>query len=215
MDIFTRTGRGTMAAEADRGLSRRPGGAGRSPSRHTVTGHQPSAAGPPGPGPAARGPRQQPGADRRYAVVMLATAATVGIASYLHAGGRIPLGFATITGEHFSRVSVPEAVIAAVLAAGAVIVSVAPRRARAAALGALGFAVLGVLGGLGVTLTSSAGVLPVTVAGGRPHLAVDLVYHLSVLAVLLAALVALAWPRFRANRAGPGPQPYRSAAEGA
>jgi hypothetical protein len=131
---------------------------------------------------------------------MLAAAATVGIASYLHRDGRIPLGFSTITGEHFSRVSVPEAIIGAVLAAGAVIVTVGPHRARAAALGAVGFAVLGVLGGLGFVLASSAGVLPVSVAGGRPHIAADLVYHLSVLAVLLAALLALARPGFAGGR---------------
>jgi len=188
MGIFTRTGRGTMAAEADRGLIR-PGEAGRSPARHTVIGHQPSAAGPPGPAPAARGPqKQQAGVDRRYAVVMLAAAATIGIASDLHLDGRIPLGFTTITGEHFSRVSVPEAIIGAVLAAGAVIVTVAPRRARAVALGAVGFAVLGVLAGLGFALTSS------------PHIAADLAYHLSVLVVLLAALLALTRRRFSEAR---------------
>jgi hypothetical protein len=87
---------------------------------------------------------------------MLAAAATIGIASYLHLDGRIPLGFTTISGEHFSRVSVPEAIIGAVLAAGAVVVTVAPRRARAVALGAVGFAVLGVLAGLGFALTSSS-----------------------------------------------------------
>jgi hypothetical protein len=183
MGIFTRTGRGTMAAKADRGLIR-PGEAGRSPARHTVMSHQPAAAGPPGPAPAARGPQQQAGVDRRYAVVMLAAAATIGIASYLHLDGRIPLGFATISGEHFSRVAVPEAIIAAVLAAGAVIVTAAPRRARAVALGAVGFAVLGVLAGLGFALT------------GSPHIAADLAYHLSVLVVLLAALLALARPGF-------------------
>jgi hypothetical protein len=122
--------------------------------------------------------------DRRYAVVMLAAAATIGIASYLHLDGRIPLGFTTISGEHFSRVSVPEAIIAAVLAAGAVIVTVAPCRARSVALGAVGFAVLGVLAGLGFALTSS------------PHIAADLAYHLSVLVVLLAALLALTRPGF-------------------
>ncbi len=126
--------------------------------------------------------------DRRYAVVMLAAAATIGIASDLHLDGRIPLGFTTITGEHFSRVSVPEAIIGAVLAAGAVIVTVAPRRARAVALGAVGFAVLGVLAGLGFALTSS------------PHIAADLAYHLSVLVVLLAALLALTRRRFSEAR---------------
>jgi hypothetical protein len=199
MGIFTRTGRATMAAGAGRGPVR-PGEAGRSPARHTVAGHQPSA-GPPGPAPVARGPQQrQAGVDRRYAVVMLAAAATVGIASYLHLDGQIPLGFTTITGEHFSRVSVPEAIIGAVLAAGAVVVTVAPRRGRAVALGVVGFAVLGVLGGLGFVLASSARVLPVAVAGGRPHIAADLAYHLSVLVVLLAAILALARPGFSAAR---------------
>src|SRR5260370_21183350 len=66
----------------------------------------------------------------------------------------------------------------------------APRRARAAARGAVGFAVLGVLAGLGFVLASSAGVLPVAVTGGRPHIAADLAYHLSVLVVLLAVAPA-------------------------
>jgi hypothetical protein len=130
------------------------------------------------------------GVDRRYAVVMLAAAATFAIASYLHLDGRIPLGLITITGEHFARASIPEAVIGAVLAAGAAAVAAAPRRARAAALGAVGFAALGVLAGLGFVLTSS-----------RPHIAADLAYHLSVLAVLLAGLWALA----RAGGTGAAP----------
>jgi len=190
MGIFTRAGRGTMAAENDRDLIR-PGEAGRGPAQHTVIGHQTSAAGPPGPAAAARDPKRQAGVDRRYAVVMLAAAATFAIASYLHLDGRIPLGFTTVTGEHFSRASVPEAIIGAVLAAGAaVVVATASRRARAVAMGAVGFAVLGVLAGLGFVLTSS-----------RPHIAADLAYHLSVLVVLLAGLWALA----RAGRTGTAP----------
>ena len=118
--------------------------------------------------------------DRRFAVVMLAEAASFGVASYLHLDGRIPLGFTTITGEHFSRASVPEAVIGAVLTVGAVVVAIAPGWARTAALGATGFAALGVLAGLGFVLTSS-----------RPHIAVDLAYHLTMLLVLLAGLVVL------------------------
>src|SRR5438876_1079822 len=102
MGIFTRTRRGTMAAEADRGLIH-PGEADRSPARRTVTGHQPAAAGPPGPAPT---------------------------------------------------------------------------------------------------------------AGGRPHIAADLAYHLSVLVVLLAALLALARPRFRAKRAGLGPLPPGASSRG-
>ena len=131
MGGFTRPGRGS-AAEAGRGVVR-SGDAGRGPAQHTTIGHRPSAAGPPGPAPAARRPRQrQAGVDRRFAVVMLLEAATFGVASYLHLDGRIPLGFTTITGEHFSRASVPEAIIGAVLAAGAVVVGVAPGRARTA-----------------------------------------------------------------------------------
>ena len=118
--------------------------------------------------------------DRRFAVVMLVEAAAFGVASYLHLDGRIPLGFTTITGEHFGRASVPEAVIGAVLAAGAVVVAVAPGRARTAALGATGFAAVGVLAGLGFVLTSS-----------RPHIAADLAYHLTMLLVLLTGLIVL------------------------
>jgi hypothetical protein len=118
---------------------------------------------------------------------MLAEAATFGVASYLHLDGRIPLGFTTITGEHFSRASIPEAIIGAVLAVGAAMVVVAPSRARTVALGATGFAALGVLAGLGFVLTSS-----------RPHIALDVAYHLTMLLVLLAGLVALV----RIRRAG-------------
>ena len=139
--------------------------------------------------------------DRRFAVVMLLEAATFGVASYLHLDGRIPLGFTTITGEHFGRASVPEAVIGAVLAVGAVVVAVAPGRARTAALGATGFAAVGVLAGLGFVLTSS-----------RPHIAADLAYHLTMLLALLALLLALArTDRVGQRRAGtaPGGKPDR------
>ena len=187
MSIFIRTGRGTAEAETDRGLIR-SGAAERSPAQHTVTGHQPPAAGSPAPAPAARRAQPRPARmDRRYAVVLLAAAATFGIASYLHLDGNIPLGFTTITGEHFSRASIPEAIIGAVLAAGAAIVAAAPGRARTAALGATGFAALGVLAGLGFVLTSS-----------RPDIAADLAYHLTMLLLLLAGLVALV----RTGRAG-------------
>ena len=179
MGIFTRPDRGT-AAEDDRGVIR-SGVAGHGPAQHTSIGHRPSAAGAPDPAPTPRRPRQrQEGVDRRFAVVMLVEAATFGVASYLHLDGQIPLGFTTVTGEHFGRASGPEAVIGAVLAAGAAVVAVAPDRARTAALGATGFAVLGVLAGLGFVLTSS-----------RPRIAVDLAYHLTILLVLLAGLVVL------------------------
>jgi len=205
MGIFTRTGRGDAEAETDRGLIR-SGEAGRSPAQHTVTGHQPSAAGSPAPTPTARQAQQRPaGMDRHYAVVLLAAAATFGVASYLHLDGNIPLGFATITGEHFSRASIPEAIIGAVLAAGAAVVAAVPGWARTAALGATGFAALGVLAGLAFVLTSS-----------RPHIAADLAYHLTMLLVLLAGLV----PLIRTGRAGqrragtaPGSEPDQEATD--
>jgi len=119
--------------------------------------------------------------DRRFAVGLLAAAATFAIASYLHLDGRIPLGFTTITGENFSRASAPEAVIGAVLAAGAVVIAVSSRWAGTAALGAVGFADLGVLVGLGFVLT-----------GDQPRIAVDLAYHLTMLVVLTAGLAVIA-----------------------
>src|SRR5215831_13193338 len=128
--------------------------------------------------------------DRRFAIGLLAAAATFGIASYLHLDGKIPLGFTTITGENFSRASAPEAVIGAVLAAAAVVVAISPRWARAAALGSVGFADLGVLVGLGFVLTS-----------GRPRIAVDLAFHLTMLVVLTAGLVVIARS---AGRSRPG-----------
>src|SRR5262249_7626130 len=59
----------------------------------------------------------------------------------------------------------------------------------------VGFAALGVLAGLGLVLILGW-VLPVSVTGGRPHIAVDLANHLSVLVVLLAAFLGLARPGF-------------------
>jgi hypothetical protein len=112
---------------------------------------------------------------------MLVEAATFGVASYLHRGGRIALGFTTVTGEHFSNAALPEAIIGAVLAAAAVFVLAAPGRARSAAYGATGFATLGVVVGLSVVVGSS-----------RP--AADLAYHVTILVVLLAsALMLSAW----------------------
>ena len=134
---------------------------------------------------------------------MLAEAATFGVASYLHLDGRIPLGFTTITGEHFSRASIPEAIIGAVLAVGAAMVVVAPSRARTVALGTTGFAALGVLAGLGFVITSS-----------RPHIANDVAYHLTMLLVLLAGLVALVRTRRAGQRragTAPGGQPHQEA----
>jgi heme A synthase len=124
---------------------------------------------------------------RLFALAMLAEAATLGIASYLHRDGHIPLGFTVVRGEQFTGASVPEAVIGAILAAGAAIVLTVPDRARRAALFATGFGVFGVLAGVGFVLTS-----------GRPSIAIDLTYHATLLAALITTLVLLALRRPRA-----------------
>src|SRR6516165_471080 len=72
MCIFIRTGHSGGEAETDRGLIR-SGEAGPSPAQHTVTGHQPPAAGSPAPAPVTSRAQPPPGGmDLRFAVVMLA-----------------------------------------------------------------------------------------------------------------------------------------------
>lgn len=131
-------------------------------------------------------------APRLFALAMLAEAATLGIASYLHRGGHIPLGFTVIRGEQFTRASVPEAIIGAVLAAGAAVAATSPGRARRAGLFATGFGVVGVVAGVGFVLTS-----------GRPSIAIDLTYHAILLAALTTTLVLLALSRPRAASGQP------------
>jgi hypothetical protein len=80
---------------------------------------------------------------------------------------------------------------------------VAPSRARTVALSTTGFAALGVLAGLGFVLTSS-----------RPHIAADVAYHLTMLLVLLAGLVALGRTRRAGQRragTAPGGKPHQEA----
>lgn len=137
------------------------------------------------------------GVPRRFGVVLLAEAATLGIASYLHRDGRIPLGFTVIHGEQFASASIPEAVIGAVLAAGAAIVLVAPARARRTAVFATGFGIFGFVVGTVFVLTS-----------GRPSIAIDLTYHAVLLTALIMTMVALALALGR-PRAAPGQSPER------
>jgi hypothetical protein len=115
--------------------------------------------------------------------VMLSMAAiTLGLASYLHRDGDIPLGFTVIRGESFLGASIPEAVIAAVLAVAAAVVLIAPHRARPAALGATAFAILGTAFGMTVTIPR-----------GR---AADIVYHSALLAwLLVTGALLLRWSR--------------------
>lgn len=131
---------------------------------------------------------------RLFGPVLLAEAASLGIASYLHRDGSIPLGFTVIHGEWFPSASIPEAIIGAVLAGGAAIVLAVPARARWTAACATGFAVLGFVVGLFSVLTS-----------GRPDITADLAYHATGLAALLATLVLLVLrpAPAAAGRAGP------------
>jgi hypothetical protein len=124
------------------------------------------------------------GTPRLFGLALLAEAATLGIASYLHRDGHISLGFTVVRGEQFTGASVPEAVIGAILAAGATIVLTAPDRARRAALFATAFGVFGVLAGVAFVVTS-----------GRPSIAIDLAYHAILLAALTTTLVLLALRR--------------------
>ena len=124
------------------------------------------------------------GLPRLFGLALLAEAATLGIASYLHRAGHIPLGFTVVRGEQFTAASVPEAVIGAILAAGAAIVLTAPGRARGAALFATIFGVFGVLAGVAFVVTS-----------GRPSIAIDLAYHAILLAALTTTPVLLALRR--------------------
>jgi hypothetical protein len=120
------------------------------------------------------------GLPRWFGILLLAEAATFGVASYLHRDGRIGLGFTTITGEHFPNAALPEAVIGAVLAVAGAFALAAPARARTLAAAATGFAVLGVVVGLTVVLGST-----------RASIGADVGYHAGILAVLLASVYLL------------------------
>lgn len=118
---------------------------------------------------------------RVFGPVLLAEAASLGVASYLHRHGSIPLGFTVVHGEWFPSASIPEAVIGAVLAGGAAAVLTAPARARRTALFTTGFAIFGFIVGTIFVLTS-----------GRPDITIDLTYHSILLVVLITTLVMLA-----------------------
>ena len=103
--------------------------------------------------------------DRRIAALMGFVAATLVVMSVLHLAGGMGEG---------SSAGIPEAVIAVVLAAGALALG---RGARGVALGAVVFAVVGF--GIGFSFTV------------RDGSAVDIAYHVTMLPLLLLALVGL------------------------
>lgn len=152
--------------------------------RNDIQERSAAAASPAAPGGSTR-QRRWPG------VAMLAAAVTFGIASYLHLDGRIPLGFATITGEHFRDAAIPEAIIGSVLAAGAVWLLAGANRGRGVALGVTGFAIFGTAIGIGAVSSS-----------GRPGITADLTYHAIIMAALLVTFAALLARRRAGRRRG-------------
>jgi hypothetical protein len=110
-------------------------------------------------------------------------AVTLAVASTLHFGVAIPLGTVTIS-DPFAAAAIPEAVIAVVVAAGAATTFARLPGARWLAPAATLFAIAGTLFGLTVTL--------------RRGQVGDIVYHLTLLAMLIAsAALLLVTPRPR------------------
>jgi hypothetical protein len=113
----------------------------------------------------------------RMAGWLLALAAlTFWLASAIHFGLTIPLGFATVS-DPFPGAAVPEAVIGVVVAlTAACLLALSPPR-LSPAIGGTAFAVAVTLFGLSITVGS-----------GRTG---DVAYHVSILAVLVVAVVLL------------------------
>jgi hypothetical protein len=134
-----------------------------------------------------RGGRTQPGRRRpstTLGVLMAASAVSFALASTIHAGAAIPLGVTTVS-DPFPGAVVPEAVIAVVVAAGAVAVFSRRQAAWGATVMATLFGLLGTAYGLTVTL-----------GGARTG---DIAYHGGILVVLVVILGLLLMPRSRSS----------------
>src|SRR5947208_2524637 len=114
-------------------------------------------------------------ANRTVATVMLLEAASLAVASALHLTGHVAGRSAPFDSD---GAGIAEAVIGAVLLAGALDMLRRPHRARAVGLAATGFATAGFL--VGLRMTALGGHWP------------DIAYHLTVLPVLIGSLVVLA-----------------------
>jgi hypothetical protein len=113
-------------------------------------------------------------------VLIAVAAASFAVASVIHAGTEIPLGLTTVS-DPFPGAAIPEAVLALVVAAGAVAVFTRRPAARGIAVMATVFALLGTAYGLTVTLRSAR-------TG-------DVAYHVGILVVLAIILGLLVMPR--------------------
>jgi hypothetical protein len=109
---------------------------------------------------------------RSVGILMIVAAATLACASAVHFGATIGLGFVSIH-DPFAGAAIPEAVLAVILAAGALWVLARLPKSRLVGLGATAFAILVVLFGMSITIRS----------GGIG----DVAYHVTLLVMLLIA----------------------------
>ena len=117
---------------------------------------------------------QGTGRSRQIALVMVAVAASLAVASTLHLSGAVASGPKPYDA---TDAGIAEGIIGAALVAGAVALWRAPGRGRPFAIGATVLTIVGFLVGLNFT--------------ARPGHTPDLVYHLAVLPILVATLVVL------------------------
>jgi hypothetical protein len=108
---------------------------------------------------------------RSLRALLLFEAATFAVAAAIHFG-------ALLDGYEHTKAGRAESVIGVVLLAGFGLTWASPRRARLAAIGTQAFAILGVCVGL---FTIAVGV--------GPRTALDVAYHVAILAVLATGLV--------------------------
>jgi hypothetical protein len=131
-------------------------------------------------------------ASRRIAALISFEAVTLAVVSSLHLSGVISGGSKPYDP---TDAGIAEAIICLALAAGAAALVRDAKRGRAVALAATGFAVVGFIAGL-----------TFTIRGGRT---VDIVYHATMLPLLIASVVLLArkpganWGAGRPERPGP------------
>lgn len=111
---------------------------------------------------------------RRLAALMILIAVSLSVASIVHLVGHVQ-GRSEL--YRAQDAGIAEAVIGAVLVAGAVAMVRIPDTARVAGLAATGFAIVGFL--VGLSITARAGHLP------------DIAYHAAVLPLLVITFVAL------------------------
>ncbi len=115
---------------------------------------------------------------------MAAATVTLALASVIHFGNTVPLGVVTIH-DPFRGAALPEAIIAVVLGAGLLGVLIRLPVAWWMALATTLLALAGVILGLTIVLLGSA------------HRTGDIVYHVSLLTLLVVTVVLLVAPAGR------------------